>query len=88
MLTAEGVLQVCLENPTWLTQVQIGAVPTNEYTKGKSKMNIFVRDVLNPKCARFICVYEGIDLPVSGSRMIPVQVSAVIRLGVQVFCCW
>eukprot|EP00890_Picochlorum_soloecismus_P005647 jgi/Picsp_1/6083/NSC_03437-R1_hypothetical protein COCSUDRAFT_56177 [Coccomyxa subellipsoidea C-169] len=65
--------QVCLENPTWLTQVQIGAVPTNESTKGKSKMNIFVRDVLNPKCARFICVYEGIELPVSGSRMIPVQ---------------
>jgi len=68
---------VCLENPTWLTQVQIGAVPTNEFTKGKSKMNMFVRDVLNPKCARFVCVYEGIELPVSGSTMIPVQVSVL-----------
>lgn len=70
------------EKPCMLRQMIVSAVPTGHVEDSKeAKLNVFVKDIKCGTSSRFVCVYEGLEQPVSGSIMISLEVGVCCMYG-------
>lgn len=66
------MLQICFKEACQISQLQIGAIPTTQENSEEAVINVFAKD-LRQGSSRFVCLYEGLKQPRSGTVMVSLR---------------
>lgn len=66
------MVQICFKDARQISQLQIGAIPTTQENPEEAVINVFAKD-LRQGSSRFVCIYEGLKQPLSGTVMVSLR---------------